>query len=93
MQGDNNLLYSRLIMYESKGNYYVFDKHNRNSEFKSFHIAHRAPDPQATAAQIAKADLPQCHCGGLLRPHVVWFGETLDSAVLNEAGTLNNSEF
>ncbi|NIG57919.1 NAD-dependent protein deacylase sirtuin-5, mitochondrial isoform X2 [Pontoporia blainvillei] len=25
-------------------------------------------------------------CGGLLRPHVVWFGENLDPAILEEAG-------
>uniref|UniRef100_A0A8C9BWU0 Sirtuin 5 n=1 Tax=Phocoena sinus TaxID=42100 RepID=A0A8C9BWU0_PHOSS len=25
-------------------------------------------------------------CGGLLRPHVVWFGENLDAAILEEAG-------
>jgi len=24
-------------------------------------------------------------CGGLLRPHVVWFGESLDHAVLSRA--------
>jgi NAD-dependent deacetylase len=30
--------------------------------------------------------LPKCReCGGLLRPHVVWFGESLDSALLNRA--------
>ena len=30
--------------------------------------------------------LPKCQkCGGLLRPHVVWFGESLDSALLNRA--------
>ena len=23
-------------------------------------------------------------CGGLLRPHVVWFGENLDPAILEE---------
>lgn len=29
---------------------------------------------------------PQCHaCGGLLRPNVVWFGESLDPAVLRQA--------
>lgn len=31
-------------------------------------------------------DLPACHtCGGLLRPDVVWFGEPLDSAVIEQA--------
>ena len=30
--------------------------------------------------------LPQCeNCGGLLRPHVVWFGESLDSDLLQRA--------
>jgi NAD-dependent protein deacetylase/lipoamidase len=30
--------------------------------------------------------LPKCgECGGLLRPHVVWFGESLDYALLNRA--------
>jgi NAD-dependent deacetylase len=28
---------------------------------------------------------PTCDCGALLRPHVVWFGEGLDPAVLNDA--------
>jgi NAD-dependent deacetylase len=30
--------------------------------------------------------MPKCReCGGLLRPHVVWFGESLDSALLTRA--------
>ena len=28
---------------------------------------------------------PRCPCGALLRPHVVWFGETLDPSVLSAA--------
>jgi NAD-dependent deacetylase len=28
---------------------------------------------------------PRCPCGALLRPHVVWFGEPLDAAVLGQA--------
>jgi len=60
---------------------------NRDSPICPALAGKGAPDPQATAARIPKADLPQCHCGGLLRPHVVWFGEALDTAVLNEAET------
>ncbi|TRY60344.1 hypothetical protein DNTS_013676 [Danionella cerebrum] len=44
-----------------------------------------APDPKAKDARIAVEHLPRCEkssCNGLLRPHVVWFGETLDSDVL-----------
>lgn len=30
-------------------------------------------------------DLPRCkQCNGLLRPHVVWFGEALESRVLRQ---------
>ncbi|XP_035678658.1 NAD-dependent protein deacylase sirtuin-5, mitochondrial-like isoform X1 [Branchiostoma floridae] len=45
-----------------------------------------APDPDAQDARIPEEDLPRCDhggCGGLLRPHVVWFGESLDPDVLS----------
>ncbi|XP_061586851.1 NAD-dependent protein deacylase sirtuin-5, mitochondrial-like, partial [Cololabis saira] len=42
-----------------------------------------APDPDTHDAQIPVDQLPRCSgCNGLLRPAVVWFGETLDSDVL-----------
>lgn len=28
---------------------------------------------------------PKCSCGAFLRPHVVWFGEALDSSILTES--------
>lgn len=38
------------------------------------------------AVPIAQELPPQCrHCGGLLRPDVVWFGEPLPSGVMNQA--------
>ena len=46
-----------------------------------------APDQAATSEPIPAAELPRCRktgCGGLLRPHVVWFGEGLNSRVLQE---------
>ncbi|KAK3083853.1 hypothetical protein FSP39_004184 [Pinctada imbricata] len=47
-----------------------------------------APDPAAEDARIPVDKLPRCtkpDCGGLLRPHVVWFGEGLSPVVLNAA--------
>ncbi|XP_067931791.1 NAD-dependent protein deacylase sirtuin-5, mitochondrial-like [Watersipora subatra] len=44
------------------------------------------PDPGTPSAAIPDKDLPRCKissCGGLLRPHVVWFGESLEMAVLD----------
>ncbi|KAF6111422.1 sirtuin 5 [Phyllostomus discolor] len=46
-----------------------------------------APEPEAQDARIPVEKLPRCEeagCGGLLRPHVVWFGENLDPAILEE---------
>uniref|UniRef100_A0A914WYQ1 NAD-dependent protein deacylase n=2 Tax=Plectus sambesii TaxID=2011161 RepID=A0A914WYQ1_9BILA len=43
-----------------------------------------APDPDTLDAEVAKEDLPHCPtCGGLARPHIVWFGENLDPKVLD----------
>ena len=49
--------------------------------------AHRLPDADAPDARIPESELPQCSkdgCGGLLRPHVVWFGESLDPSILRQ---------
>nr|KAF6383648.1 sirtuin 5 [Pipistrellus kuhlii] len=46
-----------------------------------------APDPETQDASIPLEKLPRCEeagCGGLLRPYVVWFGENLDPAILEE---------
>ncbi|KAA8589367.1 hypothetical protein FQN60_012732 [Etheostoma spectabile] len=47
-----------------------------------------APDPDTNDAQIPVLQLPRCEqksCHGLLRPAVVWFGESLDSDILTQA--------
>lgn len=47
-----------------------------------------APEPEAEDTKIPLEELPRCEvagCGGLLRPHVVWFGENLDPAILEKA--------
>ncbi|KAM4604595.1 NAD-dependent protein deacylase sirtuin-5, mitochondrial-like isoform 1-T2 [Polymixia lowei] len=46
-----------------------------------------APDPDVADAQIPVDKLPRCResdCSGLLRPNVVFFGETLDSLILTK---------
>ncbi|XP_067218939.1 NAD-dependent protein deacylase sirtuin-5, mitochondrial [Chanodichthys erythropterus] len=46
-----------------------------------------SPDPDVPDALIPVKDLPRCDekgCDGLLRPHVIWFGETLDSHILTK---------
>uniref|UniRef100_T1JM32 NAD-dependent protein deacylase n=1 Tax=Strigamia maritima TaxID=126957 RepID=T1JM32_STRMM len=47
-----------------------------------------APDKNVPEARIAIELLPKCtepNCGGLLRPYVVWFGESLNSETLCKA--------
>ncbi|XP_017384385.1 NAD-dependent protein deacylase sirtuin-5, mitochondrial-like [Cebus imitator] len=46
-----------------------------------------APEPGTQNASIPVEKLPRCEkagCRGLLRPHMVWFGENLDPAILEE---------
>ncbi|KAM9848679.1 NAD-dependent protein deacylase sirtuin-5A, mitochondrial-like isoform 1-T3 [Aulostomus maculatus] len=53
-----------------------------------------APDPDTHDARIPVQELPRCEqtgCQGLLRPAVVWFGETLDSDVLTQAEAVLDS--
>ncbi|KAK7889862.1 hypothetical protein WMY93_025422 [Mugilogobius chulae] len=53
-----------------------------------------APDPDTQDARIAIEELPRCEekdCHGLLRPAVVWFGETLDSGILAQVERVMDS--
>ncbi|KAJ1523391.1 hypothetical protein ONE63_001256 [Megalurothrips usitatus] len=50
-----------------------------------------SPKVEAPLPRIPVEELPRCKvnaCNGLLRPHVVWFGEGLDGAVLKKAASL-----
>ncbi|MCO5596304.1 hypothetical protein L7F22_050365 [Adiantum nelumboides] len=45
-----------------------------------------APDVNAKDARIPNMQLPRCKkCHGLLRPHVVWFGESLFPDIIKQA--------
>jgi NAD-dependent deacetylase sirtuin 5 len=44
------------------------------------------PEAKTGSANIPEDQLPLCNdCGGLLRPSVIWFGESLGSAVMDRA--------
>lgn len=34
---------------------------------------------------VAQGEVPRCHCGGLIKPDVVFYGENLDEKLLNQA--------
>ncbi len=44
-----------------------------------------SPDPDFEARSFTRDELPHCSCGGIQRPHVVWFGEPLDMSILSQA--------
>ncbi len=50
---------------------------NRNVPITPSFEGSGSPDPKAKQSNFQKEDLPKCSCGGILRPHVVWFGESL----------------
>lgn len=56
---------------------------NRESPICTAMAGKGAPDPDVEDARIPENELPRCKkCTGLLRPYVVWFGESLDPDVL-----------
>ena len=64
-------------------------KENRDSPICASLKDKGAPDPDAKSANIPIDQLPRCTgCSGLLRPHVVWFGESLDSKVMQKANSV-----
>ncbi|CAH0702998.1 unnamed protein product [Spodoptera exigua] len=47
-----------------------------------------SPDSTATNSDIPENLLPHCNksgCGGLLRPNIVWYGESLDPSLIKKA--------
>lgn len=59
---------------------------NRDSPICPALAGKGAPDVGVLDARIPEEELPRCtKCAGLLRPHVVWFGESLDPDVLMSA--------
>lgn len=44
-----------------------------------------SPDPDTRARRFTAEELPHCRCGGVQRPHVVWFGEALQERDLAAA--------
>ena len=63
----------------------IFHDYFCNKLFSSFAL-YRMPDiDEEDRTKIPVEKLPRCgSCGGLLRPHVVWFGESLDEDVLKK---------
>lgn len=41
--------------------------------------------PEAVTPSVATDGVPRCRCGALMRPGVVWFGESLDADVVSAA--------
>uniref|UniRef100_A0A182Z8G8 NAD-dependent protein deacylase n=1 Tax=Biomphalaria glabrata TaxID=6526 RepID=A0A182Z8G8_BIOGL len=65
-------------LHKAAGSENIIELHGETSE----------PNPNSPDANIPVEQLPRCKkngCNGLLRPHVVWFHESLDPTVLLQA--------
>jgi NAD-dependent deacetylase len=67
-------------LHTAAGSTDVVELHGNIHRAKCFDANHPAREPYASD-EIP----PRCHCGSLLRPDVVWFGEMLDPAHLDRA--------
>ncbi|KAJ8026068.1 NAD-dependent protein deacylase sirtuin-5, mitochondrial [Holothuria leucospilota] len=65
-------------------------KEDRNSPIVPALAGRGLPDANADSSIIPEKDLPRCQksgCESLVRPHVVWFGESLEEHVLEQTHT------
>lgn len=67
-------------LHRRAGSQRLIELHGNIFRFKCFDVHHAAEhvDPNATSP-------PRCHCGSLIRPDVVWFGEMLDAHDIDRA--------
>jgi len=58
---------------------------NRDVPITAAYEGAGSPEPDAPSRRFGPEDLPRCACSGVLRPHVVWFGEPLGAEDLEGA--------
>jgi len=68
-------------LHRQAGSANVLELHGNISRNKCFNCAR----PFEGEIDVANAGLPECECGGKIRPDVVWFGEMLPQDVINNA--------
>jgi NAD-dependent deacetylase len=79
-------------LHQRAGSTDVIELHGNISRTKCFDCGTKLFDQQELELDITAEDLPRCdYCGGLLRPDIVWFGETLPSEALNRAYNASRS--
>jgi NAD-dependent deacetylase len=67
-------------LHRAAGSRNVVELHGNISTFHCFERNHVADD-----VPVGLSDPPVCHCGSLIRPSVVWFGEALSEDALRKA--------
>jgi NAD-dependent deacetylase len=67
-------------LHQQAGSAGVIELHGNITTFKCFEKGHEGP-----VAALGLTEPPVCHCGSLLRPAVVWFGEALPETALQQA--------
>ena len=68
-------------LHRAAGSRNVIELHGTILQTRCTGCGARAPGPDAPFASLP----PRCACGGLLRPHVVWFGEMLPEGAFTAA--------
>jgi len=64
-------------LHRRAGSREIVELHGCIERYRCFDYAHPVPEDSAWGNEV-----PRCHCGSLIRPDVVWFGEPLPEAEL-----------
>ncbi|EDV25963.1 uncharacterized protein TRIADDRAFT_24253, partial [Trichoplax adhaerens] len=86
--GSKNVLELHGSLYETRCTKCYRIEENWDSPIAPSLAGKGLPDPDTPDARIPVEELPRCKaCGGLLRPNVIWFGESLNEDVLDKTWT------
>jgi NAD-dependent deacetylase len=72
-------------LHQRAGNHRVLELHGHLREATCVRCYEVVPIDPAFQQKIAEGRMPRCHCGGVLKPNVILFGEQLPIRVLNDA--------
>jgi len=72
------------LLHQKAGSRTVYEVHGSPAHHRCLHCGRRFP--YAEIAPLVLADeIPHCSCGGLIKPDIVFYGENLDEALLEQA--------
>jgi NAD-dependent deacetylase len=71
------------VLHQKAGTRHVLEVHGSPSCHHCLKC-HKTYDYDAIAPTVMKGEVPHCHCSGVIKPDIIFYGESLDGKTLDE---------